>query len=259
MVMDSVGEYTGNLSRQLDTWVSGFDRLSCTEEDLPALEALISRFVESSAAIKAKVESVKTGVEADAWKRSEDLRTRAETTISTILEDGDSKISPVFKRNLLLIFHGPDFSDLDSDEMTYRKKGTQVRCERLRNLSSNGILSWALSFPPSTWSAGIMANDIFNCLIDDIEPHNNITWPPAIRTKLQEFWKHKVLQSSPEYARFVESEKCCYSIIYILIVEQASLIHRTSPTMKSRKHKRRHRPQALKIEVWGSERLFAQC
>ncbi|KAJ4524956.1 hypothetical protein HRR80_000603 [Exophiala dermatitidis] len=35
-----------------------------------------------------------------------------------------------------------------------------------------------------------MANDIFNCLIDDIEPHNNITWPPAIKTKLQELWKH---------------------------------------------------------------------
>src|SRR5205823_4666448 len=90
----------------------------------------------------------------------------------------------VFRRNILLIFEGPKASVFDSEDIKLRKESTQKRCDMIRKLSSDGIISWAVAYPPTQWAGGIMASDVFDCLTDDIEPNVVQTWPPVIRDTL---------------------------------------------------------------------------
>ena len=77
----------------------------------------------------------------------------------------------------------------------------------IQRLSADGIVSWALSYPPSTWSAGYMADRIFQCLLDDIEPNDTPAWPETVCETLRKLKDHQRLQGSSDYERFVNG-KC---------------------------------------------------
>jgi hypothetical protein len=57
------------------------------------------------------------------------------------------------------------------------------------------------------WATGIMGKDIFECLIDDIEPDSALSWPTVIQETIQKLrTDEETLQSSVEYGEFIQGE-----------------------------------------------------
>ena len=56
----------------------------------------------------------------------------------------------------------------------------QKRCSRIQQLSPDGIVSWAIAYPPTTWGPCFMPNEIFDCLVEDIELRDRKNWPDAV-------------------------------------------------------------------------------
>ena len=85
-----------------------------------------------------------------------------------------------------------------------RKESTRKRCELIQSLSSDGVISWAMAFPPTVWAAGLMSSDVFTCLLNNIEPEMVQTWPPVIRDTLHMLTEDEVsLKESPGYDEFI--------------------------------------------------------
>ena len=48
-----------------------------------------------------------------------------------------------------MIFLGPKNSTFDSEDVKFRKESTRRRCEIIRGLSLDGIISWAIAYAPT--------------------------------------------------------------------------------------------------------------
>jgi hypothetical protein len=89
--------------------------------------------------------------------------------------------------------------------MKFRKESTRKRSELIRGLSPDGVISWALAFAPTLWGGGSMSVDVFNCLLDDIEPELAQIWPPVIRDTLYLLMEdEESLKESFEYQKFLK-------------------------------------------------------
>jgi hypothetical protein len=111
----------------------------------------------------------------------------------------------IFRRNIVTIFEGSKDLRFDSEDVRLRKESTRKRCELIRSLGFDGVISWAMAFPPTVWAGGLMALDVFTCLLDDIEPEMVQTWPPVIRDILHMLIEDEVsLKKSPGYEEFVK-------------------------------------------------------
>ncbi|KPM45599.1 hypothetical protein AK830_g982 [Neonectria ditissima] len=83
------------------------------------------------------------------------------------------------------MFCGPVKSAFHSKDVLAKKIATEKRCEKLRALSADGIVSWAIAYPSASWSSGTMGQDAFSSLVDSIEPRTQ-AWPPMVLKSLQE-------------------------------------------------------------------------
>ncbi|KAI3326641.1 hypothetical protein HD806DRAFT_412424 [Xylariaceae sp. AK1471] len=187
----------------LNGWITGLNDLSCTNDELTQLDALAGRLADVAAVIQKKTGSFKSSREEQAWKASEAQRSHATSTITDLISNGKLNRPAVFGRNIITIFTGPKDSVLDSEEMKSRKAATRVRCDRIRKLSADGIVAWAASYRPTAWAAGTMGKDIFDCLIDDIEPKLAQSWPLVVHQILEKLRNDESLQQSVEYGQFI--------------------------------------------------------
>ena len=206
ILMAAVIEQLSSMLRDVEVLITDFSGLSFTNDELQTLDVLGGRFSDAATAIERKTGTFRPSREEQAWKASETIRTQSQATIAAVLDDGKLKSETVFRRNVVLIFGGPKHSGFDSKEVRSRKTVTQRRCERIRKLSPDGIVAWAISYTPTSWAAGSMGNDVFDCLIDDIEPNDIQAWPTAIRETLQRLRAHEDLQGSSEYVQIVNGE-----------------------------------------------------
>lgn len=150
-----------------------------------------------------------------AWKESETHRLRAQTLRGDFFANGQLKHASVFRRNIITIFEGPKDSIFDSEDLKLRKASTRKRCELIRGLSPDGVISWAIAFAPSLWAGGTMSSDVFTCLLDDIDPELVQTWPQTIRDTLHALRKdEESLQKSLEYDNLLEgtSTSCVVAV-----------------------------------------------
>lgn len=175
-----------------------------TEEQWNALSDLSKRLSAAGTAIGDRVQHLKNTREHRAWKESEKHRIHALACVGDLLTSNRLKQATIFRRNIVTIFDGPKYSLFDSDDVRIRKDATQRRCEQIRDASQDGIISWAIAFAPSLWAGGAMANDIFECLLDSIEPDRSPSWPSVIQTTLQMLQKDEpCLQNSSDFMRFL--------------------------------------------------------
>lgn len=175
-------------------------------EVLADLSAELSRAAKD---IEDKVRLLRETRSERAWKESEEHRSNAESLRGHLFAKGQIKNPQIFRRNMTIIFQGPKKSSFDTDELKVKKESTRKRCELIRDLSADGVISWALAFPPSTWSGGTMAWDVFTCLLDDVEPELVQRWPPTIRETLQLLRQdEEALQGCAKYDSFL---KGCYT------------------------------------------------
>jgi hypothetical protein len=192
--------------RDLDTNIAGLNDEPCTEDELIALEVLGAKLDDAARAIQKKTGSFSRPREGPAWEASAKLRSQAHSTIASLIDDGKLNSKIVFRRNIIMIFGGPKDSDFDSDQAKSRKSNTRTRCERIRKLSPDGVIAWAASYNPTSWAAGAVGKDIFECLIKDIEPDSIQNWPPFIHEIVQKLRTDEILQYSLEYDEFVNGE-----------------------------------------------------
>lgn len=148
-----------------------------------------------------------TRVEEQAWTASAKLRSQAQSTIASLAGGSKLKRQVVFRRNIELIFTGPPKDKtLDSDGIKARKVVTRRRCEKIRRLSPDGIVVWAASYEPTLWTGGQMAQDIFECLLYEMESVQAVNMPPEIQEILQKLQADEALQNSAEYGGFINGE-----------------------------------------------------
>jgi len=82
---------------------------------------------------------------------------------------------------------------------------TRERCERIRNLTRDGLISWAVAFKVSQWSANSMPKDTFSYILAHIEPDKPQIWPSNIHRVLRNLSKGP-LQECQAYSQFLKSK-----------------------------------------------------
>ena len=79
-------------------------------------------------------------------------RSSVQSSRGDLFAKGRLKQRAVFKRNLIAVFEGPKDSRVDSDDVKFRKESTRKRCELIRGLSPDAVISWVLAFAPTLWA-----------------------------------------------------------------------------------------------------------
>lgn len=106
-------------------------------------------------------------------------------------------------------FWGQKTSTFDSEDVKFRKESTRRRCEIIRGLCPDGIISWAIAYAPTLWAGGSMSSDVFDCLVDDIEPELVQPWPTVIQETLHKLKEdEETLQKSLEYCEVLSGLTC---------------------------------------------------
>ena len=176
-----------------------------TEEQWGVLGELSVKLGATAAKIGDSIRIMKESRSHRAWKESEKLRSQASSCKGDLLTNGRLKQPAVFRRNIITIFEGPKDSKFDSEDVKLRKAATRQRCEQIRRLSSDGVVSWAISFAPTVWAGGSVGSDIFICLLDGIEPELPLSWPSVVQETLKMLLEdEEALQRCPEYQAFLE-------------------------------------------------------
>jgi len=182
-----------------------FCKVYPTDDQWDTLSDLSLKLSEAAKKVQDEIRVLKESRTQRAWKESEKHRSNAQSSRGDLFANGRLKQSAVFRRNIVTIFEGPKDSKFDSEDVKFRKESTRKRCELIRGLSPDGVISWAIAFAPTVWAGGSMASDVFTCLLDDIEPELVQTWPPTVRDTLHMLREdEESLQKSPEYGEFLK-------------------------------------------------------
>lgn len=182
-----------------------FSRTYPTNDQWDILRDLSLEFCAAATLVQDEIHVQKKFRSERAWKECEEHRSKAQLCRNDLFATGRLKQLPIFRRNIITIFVGPKDSRFDSEDTKLRKESTRKRCESIRNLSLDGIISWAMAFAPTVWAAGSMPTDVFTCLLDNIEPEVVQTWPQVIRDTLRILTDDEVsLKESPGYDGFIK-------------------------------------------------------
>jgi hypothetical protein len=204
--MASVIEQLTNIVQHIERSTLNLSNQSFVKSELDELTSIADKLHNITIIIKKRTGSFKPSLEDNIWEATADLRIKSQSTITELLRNGKLKNRSTFLRNIILIFNGPKHDAVDSPATVKKKRATQNRCEKIRRLSPDGILSWAISYEPSIWVGGSMANNMFDCLLEDIDPKSNQLWPASVREELQGLQSYDTLQNSSTYNSFANGE-----------------------------------------------------
>jgi hypothetical protein len=98
------------------------------------------------------------------------LIAQAQSERRDLITTSHLKSRVIFARNITYFFDGQKDSVVDSDATKARKQLMRERCERICTLSPDGLISWAVAFMPTVWTANMMSKDTFDYVFDHIEP-----------------------------------------------------------------------------------------
>ena len=181
-----------------------FSKVYPTDDQWDTLGDLSSELSAAAKMVQDEIQVLKESRSERAWKESEEHRSKAQSCRSDLFANGRLKQPVIFRRNIITIFEGPKDSRFDSEDKKLRKESNRKRCKLIQNLSFDGVISWAMAFPPTVWAAGSMSSDVFTCLLNNIEPEMVQTWPPVIRDTLHMLTEDEVsLKESPGYDKFI--------------------------------------------------------
>jgi hypothetical protein len=179
-----------------------------TKEQFYSLDALSKRLEEATETVAKQIQWLKSRQEQQTHEEGGRFILQVETTRMNIIENKEVKSIAAFRKSMTLIFSGPMDSPLDSVWDTSRNKQTRKRCEAIRELSPDGLVSWAAALAPSVWTASSMQNLVFDYLLGIIEPDDVQRWPPKMMEILHVFGVETgtPLSRSQEYRTFLEGE-----------------------------------------------------
>jgi hypothetical protein len=111
----------------------------------------------------------------------------------------------MFRRNIILFFEELRNFILDFNLVKSKNKLINKICVQICRLNSDSVISWATAFPLFIWAADFMLNNIFNYLIEDIEPERVQAWPSEIQRILRVFEIEESLKRSYKYYKFLKN------------------------------------------------------
>jgi hypothetical protein len=175
-----------------------------TNEQWNTLGDLSSNLLEVATKVHEEVRVLKESRTERAWQESEKHRSYAQLAKGDLFSKERLPQSAVFRRNIVMVFLGPKDSTFDSEDVKFRKDSTRKRCEIIRGLSPDGVISWAIAYAPTLWAGGSISSDVFDCLVDDIEPEVTQTWPAVIQDTLHKLQEdEESLKTSSEYSEIL--------------------------------------------------------
>ena len=179
----------------------GSIRIHPTNDQYNVLETLSLDLSQCAADLPLQVEALKR-------RRTESeegmkLIAQADSARKDLLTTCKLKSRTTFGRNIALFFEGPKDSALDSESVKARKRLTRERCQRISGLGPNSVVSWAVAFTPSLWTANLMSKNTFDHIIEHMEPVDYPTWPSKILEILHALGTQEPLQGMTKYHNFV--------------------------------------------------------
>lgn len=181
-----------------------FRRVYPTIDQWNTLSDLSSKLADAATKLQEETRMLRESRTERAWQESEKHRSHAQSARGDLFAKGRLVQSAVFRRNIVTIFLGPKDSTFDSEDTKFKKESTRRRCVTIRGLSPDGVISWAIAYAPTLWAGGSMPSDVFDCLVDDIEPEVVQTWPAVIQDTLHKLKEdEESLHRSPEYSEFL--------------------------------------------------------
>ncbi|KAH8653945.1 hypothetical protein BGZ60DRAFT_435794 [Tricladium varicosporioides] len=139
------------------------------------------------------------------YEEGRKLVSQAKSEIRDLIANAKLENRIIFARNITYFFDGQKDSVVDSDATKLRKQLTRKRCERIRTLSPDGLISWAVAFMPTTWIANLMSKDTFDYVFEHIEPDDYQVWPSDIYYILSGLGAEEPLRESYKYHEFLKS------------------------------------------------------
>lgn len=162
-------------------------------------------FSNAASQIQRDIQRLKKSRTMKAQEESKKHISHANSSKGELFATGRLKLQAVFRKNIVMIFEEPRLSVFDSEDTRFRKESTRKRCNVIRSLSSDGIIAWAIAYAQTLWAGGAMASDVFDCLINDIEPEVIQIWPSMIGEILHKLKEDEAyLQTSFEYEEFLK-------------------------------------------------------
>ena len=169
------------------------------------LKTLSLRLAHAAASVPLGVDALKKS-RRESSKEGRKLLLDARSDISSLITTNNLKNRGIFARNIKLFFEGPKDSRIDSETTKGRKKLTRERCERICSLRPDGIISWAVAFAPSLWTANLMSNSTFDCVEEQIEPSSAMTWPSEVHDILSALEDEEPLRESERFREFLKGK-----------------------------------------------------
>lgn len=174
-----------------------------TREQYEELDALKTRLQEVTAEVTGAVEILEHDTAERVRAEGKKFLDQVETARTYMFQNHRLKSISAFRKSVSLIFEGPKDSAIDTGSVKYRNKQTRQRCELIRGLNCDGVISWAAGLAPSVWTGGNMHNHIFNHVIEGIEPEARCSWPTKVQDVLRIFGNEEPLSRCEEYQKFL--------------------------------------------------------
>lgn len=118
-----------------------FRRIYPTDGQWNTLGDLSSTLLEAATKLHEEVRVLKESRTERAWQESEKHRSFAQQARGDLFSKGRLSQSAIFRRNIVTVFLGPKDSAFDSEDVKFRKDSTRKRCEQIRGLSPDGVIS----------------------------------------------------------------------------------------------------------------------
>ena len=206
---------TGKFISQLATTVTKLESLiqsiQCSsfhpsKQQYQTLTDLGLRITECGANLPIQVAALQNRRAEPSFEEGRKLISQAQLEITKLITNAKLEDRVIFGRNIVYFFNGHRDSVVDSDATKTRKQLTRERCERICTLSPDGLISWAVAFMPTIWTANLMSKDIFSYIFEHIEPDDCRVWPPEIYDILSGLGAEEPLQGSQKYHEFLKGK-----------------------------------------------------
>jgi hypothetical protein len=197
-----------SLVKKVESVVQSFQcaTIQPSKDQYQVLEALSVKLATAAANVPVEIKALKKRQTEPSCAEGRQLISQAQSDRKEIINTAQLKNRNLFGRNISLIFKGPQDSVVDSSTTKVRKQLTRMRCQSICSLSPNGLISWAVAYTPTTWTANLMSNDTFNYLIEHIEPQGVIVWPSEIYNILRGLGAEEPLRGSHGYHEFLKGK-----------------------------------------------------
>jgi hypothetical protein len=206
---------TGEFIKQLTDQISKLESLVRSPQDsrfhpsddqYQMLGALSLKLSAAAAELPAEIAALEERRKGPSSAEGKQLVAQAELSCRDLIATGKLRKPRIFAKGIILFFKGQSDSIIDSPAIKRRKQVTRQRCERIRSLSPDGLISWAVAFTNNKWEANEMSNDIFEYVLDHIEPDDCRVWPRDIYKILSGLGDEEPLKDSQKYHVFLKGK-----------------------------------------------------